>query len=153
MDKIKSYYFNNNQIVVRYNNKKEERLEFNQSNLNEMICNLNDQIKFDPNHIKEDIESLYDKLLYNAIFGTIIEFIIVISIFLSFISGMMLPFILTLVLLCSWVILVGRNIIIELPKFIKYNKLLRISEGRDILLKAYHSLENKNDDIEILDIC
>ena len=152
MERIKSYYLTEHEIVVRYEDKKEARYELNPINLKNVIASLDKQIDFNVDTVDDELESMYNDLISKLIVCTGIELIIVLSVFLSFISGLMISFIAATVALVLWFGIMVKSIYPEVIKFMKLNKSTKINEGRQILAKEYNTLNKENKD-QLLSAC
>lgn len=145
MERIKSYYLTEKEIVVKYMDKTEARYELNPINLRNIISKLDKQIDFNITSVKSDLDTVYDSLYSKVKEGLIVEMIIVASILLSFITGVMITFVITSLLSCVWFGILVKNLYPDAIKLFSLNKSTKLYEDRQTLTKEYNVLTTNDD--------
>lgn len=149
--KIKSYYLTNDKIIVKYTDRSEKVFDLNQTNLKSLISRLDNE-----NNITTDdynqINDLSNSLIRKLGFGVIVEFIILCTLFASFINGTYIGFILSIGMLITWLSFIFKISITELKDLLGSIRTEHIYEGRMVLISTYNSLSSVTSTTNLIDV-
>lgn len=147
---IKKYFLTNDEMVIKYKNKKVETKKINSKNLKYLSDALENQYKFDTETVLQKQDNMYSSVTYVSFIITLLEGIIFLNLFIAFEIGLMKQFIVCSILsaICistHFIYLIVSMILMRILK-----KRYKICLGKDDVRSKYEFLAASEKKIEKL---